>query len=363
MKILVIQQKAIGDVLVGSILCDNLRKGFPKATIDYLIYEATEPVIRGSKSIDRLILFRPKHRKSKIEFLKLAFKIRKEKYDLIIDAYSKLESWVIVLLSGVSRRISHKKKARNFLYTDPVPFERFSYPDLGVIIQKKLSLLKPLSLNIDLDPVPKIFLTLNEKEKAEKIFIKHEIKTEQKTMMISLLGSSAKKTYPLNYMLILINEITKNYNVNILFNYLPEQTSQAHFIYNSCTQSGKGKLFFNLLGQDLREFIILMDKCDLIVGNEGGAINIAKALNKPSFSIFSPPISKKDWATFDDGIRNVSIGIEDFKPELVENKSYHKLKQESLLLYEHFFPELIIPKLHLFLQTHLDNKKLVRNLT
>ncbi|MFW2569467.1 glycosyltransferase family 9 protein [Legionella sp. 29fVS95] len=354
MKILVIQHKAIGDVLVGSILCDNLRRGLPTAKIDYLIHEATESVLRGNKSIDRLVLFRRKHRKSKIEFLKLAFAIRKQNYDLIIDAYSKLESWIIVLLSGANRRISHKKRARNFLYTDPVPFARFSHPHLGVIIQKKLSLLNPLSLNIDLDPVPKIFLTPNERKKAEELFIKHEVKITRKTIMVSLLGSSARKTYPLDYMLVLINEIAKNYDVNILFNYLPQQASQASYVYNGCTKTTKVKLSFNLIGQDLREFIIIMDQCDLIVGNEGGAVNIAKALNKPSFSIFSPAISKKDWATFEDGIRNVSISMEDFKPELINNKSYRRLKQESLQLYEHYLPELIIPKLHTFLQRHLE---------
>ena len=61
--------------------------------------------------------------------------------------------------------------------------------------------------------------------------------------MVSLLGSSARKTYPLDYMLVLINEIAKNYDVNILFNYLPQQASQASYIYNGCTKTTKAYSF------------------------------------------------------------------------------------------------------------------------
>ena len=81
MKILVIQQKMIGDVLVSSIICNNLRQAYPDARIDYLVYESTTPVLNGNPNIDRLILFTEKHKNSKREFVKLALQIRSEKYD------------------------------------------------------------------------------------------------------------------------------------------------------------------------------------------------------------------------------------------------------------------------------------------
>ena len=56
MKILVIQQKMIGDVLVSSILCENLRIAYPNAQIDYLIYDTTKSVLDGANYIDNLIL-------------------------------------------------------------------------------------------------------------------------------------------------------------------------------------------------------------------------------------------------------------------------------------------------------------------
>ena len=126
MKILVIQQKMIGDVLVSSLLCNNLRKAYPKAQIDYMVYKSTLPVLQGVTSVDNYILFERKHRRSKIQFFKLIFEVRKEKYDLIIDAYSKLESWLTVLFSNATTKISYKKFGRTFLYTHNIPLSESS---------------------------------------------------------------------------------------------------------------------------------------------------------------------------------------------------------------------------------------------
>jgi heptosyltransferase-2 len=55
----------IGDVLVSSIICNNLRRAYPDAQIDYLVYESTTPVLEGNPNIDTIIRFEEKHRKSK----------------------------------------------------------------------------------------------------------------------------------------------------------------------------------------------------------------------------------------------------------------------------------------------------------
>lgn len=353
MKILVIQQKMIGDVLISSIICNNLRKAFPNAQIDYLVYESTLAVLQNNTSIDNIILFQEKHRKSKRELLNLSLTIRAAKYDLIIDAYSKLESWFIVLLSGAKRKISYKKKGRTFLYTDSVPFEEFPKTNLGLAIERRLSLLEPLDLKIELDPLPKLFVTGKENQNALSLLEQHHIKKDRKTVMVSLLGSDNLKTYPLKYMAKVIDYIADNHDVNILFNYFPKQKKDAEIVFNSCKTSTQEKIYFDLLASDLRGFIALMNQCDLIIGNDGGAINIAKALGKKSFIIFSPWIEKKVWATLEDGIQHISVHINDFKPELIVSKTEKELKKNALSLYHEFKPEFFKDKIVLFLKRNL----------
>lgn len=343
----------IGDVLVSSIICNNLRSAYPDAQIDYLVYASTTPVLEGNSSIDNIILFEEKHRKSKKELLKLGFQIRNEKYDLLIDAYSKLESWILVLLSNAKRKISYKKPGRNFLYTDKVPFEPFPKTNLGLAIERRLSLLEPLNLPIKLDPIPKLFVSDKENEDAIALFEKHKVQKNRKTVMISLLGSEKIKTYPLEYMSEIVDYIADHVDVNILFNYFPKQIQEAKIVLDACKPSTWEKIYFDLLGDDLRSFIAIMNQCDIIIGNDGGAINMAKALQKPSFIIFSPWIEKKIWATFEDGIHHLSVHLKDYRSDLFEQKTEKMLKKESLSLYQEFKPEFFKDKLKLFLNQNL----------
>lgn len=343
----------IGDVLISSILCDNLRIAFPNATIDYMVYESTIAVLQGNKSISNLILFEEKHRKSNWEFLKLLLAIRKKKYNIVIDSYSKIESYLPVLFSGAKQKISFSKKWQKILFTDVVDKIQKPKSNLGLIIEQRLSLLNPLNLKIDLKTFPTLNITPNEIEFAKNLFHNNGIDNAKKTIMLSIIGSTLDKTYLPEYMSKVIDNIAKSHDVNLLFNYIPNQIELATTILNLCEKETQSKIYFNVLGANLREFIAIMNACDLIIGNDGGAINMAKALNKPSFIIFSPWIDKKGWATFEDGVKHISVHLKDFKPELFVQKSVKEIKKNYIPFYKEFNPNLFIDKINSFLKYNL----------
>ncbi len=352
-KILVIQQKMIGDVLVSSILCNNLKKAYSNAEIHYMVYEFTLPVLQDNPNIDKIILFTDKHRESKLAFFKFMMSVRKEKYDLIIDAYSKLESWMTIWFSGATQKISYQKKGRSFLYTHNIKFINRPKTNLGLTIERRLSLLKPLHLDIEVDPVPKLYISEEENNSAKQLLKKHDVDESKKIIMISIIGSSSNKTYPLKYMAELIDFIATNFSVNFLFNYIPNQIDDATEVFNYCKASTKKHIYFDVLGKNLREYIALMNQCDVIIGNDGGAINIAKSLNKPSFIVFSPWIEKRIWATFEDGKFHKSVHLKDYKQELFDNKSEKELKKSSLELYQYFRPNYFLDELKTYLDYNL----------
>ncbi len=344
----------IGDVLVSSILCNNLKRAYPKAQIDYMVYESTISVLEGNPNIDNLILFKKEHRNSRFAFLKLIFSIRKEKYDLVIDSYSKLESWFTVLFLRASRRISYKKIGRSFLYSDTIEQLEIPKTNLGLIIERRLSLLSPLNLKIDINPVPQLYVSEKELNDIKKLFIEQGIDTSKKTVMMSIIGSSENKTLPLMEMSKVIDFVADSGDVNILFNYFPKQLKEAKQIFENCKSTTKKKIYFDVFGRSLREFIGIMNQCDLIIGNDGGAINMAKALNKPSFIVFSPWIEKKMWSTFEDGRFHKSVHLEDYSPTLFQNKSRSKIKNEAIELYKKMNFSLFEAELDSFLKVHLN---------
>ncbi len=346
----------IGDVLLSTIICRNLRKAYPEAQIDYMVYESTTPVLEGNTDFDNLILFKKEHRESRLKFYKLIKSIKAKNYDIVIDAYSKIESYLPTLFSGAKRKIAYKKPFTDLFYTDTVLRSEKPLTKAGLAIEHRLALLKPLELNFELETKPRLFVKKTEKEFAEKLFKENGIDSSKPTLMLSIIGSVDSKTYPVAYMSELIDFIADNRNVNLLFNYIPSQKNIAEDIYALCKEESRKKIFFNVLGKNLREFIAIMDRCEMIIGNDGGAINMAKALDKPAFIIFSPWIDKKGWATFEDGINNVSVELKDFKPRLFKNQSAKSLKKNTPALYKEFTPNLITPALDEFLKHHLEKK-------
>lgn len=353
-KVLVIQQKMIGDVLISTLLCENLRRSYPNAQIDYMIYESTRDILDGHSSFDNLILFKPEHRNNKLALLKLIKSIRRNEYNIVIDAYAKLESQLVTIFSGATKKISYKKSNSNLFYTDSVQRKKKPSSNLGLIIEHRLSLLKPLGINDNLITHPKVYVTEDEKYFAEKLFKKYRLKEHLPNVMISAIGSELPKTYPAKYMAEVVEKIVQTYKVNILFNYLPKQRDIALSIYNACSTVTQQHIHIDLLGNSLREFIAIMNQCDIIIGNDGGAINIAKALNKPAFTIFSPWIDKSGWATFEDGNQNISVHLKDYKTELFTDISTKEIKKNYQEFYEKLKPNLFENQLNHFLNYNLS---------
>jgi len=343
----------IGDVLVGSILCETLAKAYPEARIDYLIYESTYPVIKENANNYRVMLFTDKQRKSKKEFLKFARNIRDERYDVIIDAYSKLESWVIVAMSGAKRKISFKKGWTDILYTDLVVRHKIPVSNLGLAIEHRLKLLEPLGIPEQMYVThPRITITEDENRQALDILEHNKLDANIPVVVVNILGSAASKTYPARYMAHIVDDLAK-YDIQILFNYMPKQAGQAREIFELCRPETQARVYLDVLNVDMRGFLAVMNQCACIVGNDGGAMNMAKALGKPTFIIFSPWIDKTVWATFEDGLNHVSVHLKDFEPQWFAGKSQNTLRKQTDGLYARFHPDLFLRQMDAFCRHHL----------
>ena len=105
MKILIIQQKMIGDVLTSTILFEAIKEHYPKAELHYLINLNTLTVIKGNPFIDDVIIYTPEIQRSNLKLWHFIKSIRKNEYDVIIDVYSKLSSNLISFLSKAKTKI------------------------------------------------------------------------------------------------------------------------------------------------------------------------------------------------------------------------------------------------------------------
>ena len=350
MKILIIQQKRIGDVLTSTILANNLKKKYPTAVIDYMCYANCVDVLKNNPNITNIIVLEEKVRKNYLSLFQFIFKIRSSKYDAVIDAYSKLETNLITFFSGAKYKISYKKGYSNIFYN--YNFERLkngTKSAIGLAIINRLGLLKPLIEEEITDYKPKVFLTDSEIESAKKLLQSHPLKSEKPTYMIGILGSEWYKTYPFEKMAELLDFTVQTTDANLLFNYIPKQKEEAQKIFDLCQPETQQRIYFDLYANDLRSFLGLLSQCDALIGNEGGSVNMAKALFIPTFSLFSPSVDKETWQIFEDE-KNISIHLKDLKPEIYAEFDEKYIKEHTFKYFDEYPIALIKEKLKDFFE-------------
>ena len=348
MKILIIQQKRIGDVLTSTILANNLKEKFPDAEIDYMCYANCVDVLKNNPSISNIIVLKKKVRKNYLSFFKFIFKIRAKKYEVVIDAYSKLETNLINLFSGAKYKISYKKGYSAIFYNYNIErLQNGTQSEIGLAIINRLRLLQPLIKEEITNYKPVIFLTDKEKNAAQKLITSFPLKLDKPTFMIGILGSEWYKTYPYAKMAELLDYTVQTTDANLLFNYIPKQKEEAQKIVDLCKPETKNRIYFDLYATDLRSFLGLLSQCDALIGNEGGSVNMAKALFIPTFSLFSPSVDKETWQIFEDE-KNISIHLKDLKPEIYEEHDDKFIKEHTFKYFDEYPIDLIKEKLNAF---------------
>ena len=171
--------------------------------------------------------------------------------------------------------------------------------------------------------------------------------------MISVLGSNESKTMPFFNMAKVLNRIAKDRDVLILFNYMPYQKKDALEIFSFCEEETQKKIAIDFYEEDLRKFIAITSQCHALIGNEGGATNMAKAIAIPTFTIFSPIVPKQDWNLFENEKTNISVHISDYTLILDTDKTNASIKEKKYeMLYQLFEPKLFEDKLVHFLDNN-----------
>lgn len=343
----------IGDVLTSSLICENLKLNFPDAEIHYLINRFTLPVVEGHPYIDEFVIFEDKYRKSKIRFYKFLKEIARQNYTHVFDAYAKLESLMITKFSKAGQRYGFKKSYTKFHYTKTVEIKKSSQTEAGTAIENRLRLLKLMPEVKIYKDKPKIYLTNTEIEKAKSKINNAGLK-DKKCVMISALGSGKTKTYPLEFMAELLDYISAKSDTKLILNYMPSQQPEIEKLVNYCDSKTQNEIITGIEMKGLRDFMGICKQCVAIIGNEGGAINIAKALDVPSFSIFSPWIIKEGWNSFEINHSNDSVHLSDYQNDLFIKNEARFVKKNVEKFYNKLKPELIKEKLNVFLDSYVN---------
>lgn len=346
MKVLVIQNKMIGDVLASTVICEVIKKEYPDSEIHYLIRKNTFPVVEHNPYIDKIVFFDEYSNKGILELMKFGKALKKENYDTVIDAYGNFRSLIPTYFSGAKNRIgTYKWYTQMFLTQTVVPDTKgngtanaFRVLLAETAIGKKTPLI-----------YPKIYLSETEIAIAKKQ-VEHSLDTTKPLFMISVLGSKESKSLPKKYMAELLNTIAAAKDCQLVFNYMPNQQVEAKEIYDLCTVATQQKIVFDFYAKGLRGFLAVLSQCDALIGNEGGATNMAKALSIPTFTIYAPWINRTSWNIFEETGWHEVVHLSDYFEAMYKNKHPKNFKKKALEWYDKLKPELFKVKIEDFIK-------------
>ena len=293
MKILIIKLKAIGDIILSTPVVENIKNNFSDSKIYYLVEKFAAPILENNKFIDGVISFDKKNESG----LDLIIKIRKEKFDIVIDLFGNPRSALVTFLSGAKNRIGYNFRFRSFAYN-------FVIEPRGNLVHNidfNLDSLKYFNIN-NATRNPKIFLTENISNEI-KVWEEKNILNRDFKIGINAGGGWEIKQWKSLSFAKLCDELILKENAKIFLFYGPNEFEKI------CEIKSLIKSKVEIIPKtNLQELAYLVNKMNFFISNDSGPMHIAATLNVPTLGIYGPtnpnlqgPIGiNTDWVRMDD---------------------------------------------------------------
>ena len=129
-KFLIIQTAFIGDVVLATALLEKLHNHFPDARIDYLVRKGNEALLTNHPYLHEVLIWDKK--KHKLQNLwRLIRRIRRAKYDKVINVQRFAATGLLTAFSGAKETIGFDKNPLSFLFTRKIPHIVSALPHPG----------------------------------------------------------------------------------------------------------------------------------------------------------------------------------------------------------------------------------------
>ncbi len=136
MNILLIRLRLIGDVVFTTPIPRSIKRAFPDSRIAYLVEEAAAPVVAHNPHIDEVITAsRSRGWRRIVDDAALAARVRRERYDIVIDLHGGPRASWLALASGAPQRIGYRIIGRSWMYTRRVDRRHEFRPRHSVVNQ------------------------------------------------------------------------------------------------------------------------------------------------------------------------------------------------------------------------------------
>lgn len=284
MRILIIQLRRIGDVLLTTPVLSYLKRVFPEATLDFLVEPAAKTVLENNPHINTVLIYDRTRSIAEIKRLRVA------KYDVVIDFMNNPRTAYITGLSGARWRVGFKSRFRSLFYNVAMPDTKI--PEY--VPRRKLRLieywLKKMGQSIPPLHIirPQLFLSLEDERFADDWRKKENIGAKPYTIIIPTHRHPIRRWRKEGFRDVALHLATEAGH-HVFFAWGPGEEDLIQDI-----RSGHEDKLGMLPLTTLRQFGAIAKGARLAVTNDSGLMHIAVAVECPTVTIYGPtrPI---DW--------------------------------------------------------------------
>ena len=278
-KILIIQLRRIGDVLLSTPVIRALKTRFPKSHIAFLVERESSDLLTLNPYLNEIIILERERYRNPLYSLKKIWQIRKKEFDLVVDLLGNPRTAYISFLSGAKRRIGHDIPWRRFYYNLLIKDD--GRPKYSAV--HKLEALKILGIET-LDAKPD-FLIPEESKLFSRRFLE-EAGVDPGKLIVSLSPTSRRhfRRWHLQRFARLADWLISRFQATVLLVWGPGERGAVERVRSLMKQ----KPVISPETEDLFQLGAILRECDLHIGNDNGTKHIAVAMGKPTLTIYGP---------------------------------------------------------------------------
>ncbi len=271
--ILLIKLRAVGDVLLSTIVIKNVRAAFPAARIDFLTEPPARDIVQGNPGIDRTIVYDLKV-KSPLAYI---MDLRASSYDLVIDLFGNPRTALLTRLSAARYRVGFNFRGRSYAY--------------NIVGQPRGDRVHNTQFNLDaieligipiIDRSLHLPITAADEEYVDRFLPRAEYAG---SMLVGLNtgGGWYTKRWSLERFAGLADRLVLKYGARIVLPWGPGQKEEVEKV-----QSLAEKTVLIPPQTNLRQLGALLKRCSFVVSNDSGPMHIAAAVGTPVLGIYGP---------------------------------------------------------------------------
>jgi ADP-heptose:LPS heptosyltransferase len=209
--------------------------------------------------------------------LGLITRIRRRRYDLVIDLFGNPRSAIVTLLSGAPQRVGYRFGWRQYCYT------RVVEPRGGEVHNTEFNLDAIRAIGV---PVVSRAVTFPVGEAAQKVadaFFREHHLGGQFVVALNPCGGWSSKRWGIDQFAALGDLLAERLNAKIVILWGPGEQPDAERLASAMRATTT-----MLPPTSLKELAAILGKCSLVATNDSGPMHIAASMRTPVVAIFGP---------------------------------------------------------------------------